>query len=95
MITSLAFEVALVAREPLNVDIVLLGKMIFQIATTFAFVPAYVACRPFNVDIVHVGTVTFQIASIIAFVLAHVVETLCRWQGQSLFLQQTCIRYMF
>ena len=77
MRTGLAFVVALAARKPFNVDIMRLGKMTYQIATTFAFVLAYVASKPFNVEIVLVGKVTFQIASIIAFVLAHVATKPC------------------
>ena len=57
---------------PINVDIVDVGKMSFQITTLFAFVVALVAGKPFNVDIMLVGKMPFQIAMMFAFVFAHV-----------------------
>ena len=44
---------------PINVDIVDVGKMPFQIATKFAFVIAHVARIPFNVNVVLVGKMLF------------------------------------
>ena len=44
---------------PINVDIVDVGKMSFQIATLFAFVLAHVARQPFNVDVVLIGKMFF------------------------------------
>ena len=49
MCTGLEFGVTLVAKKPFNVDIVLVGKMFFQIATSFAFVLAHVARKLLNV----------------------------------------------
>ena len=50
-----AFELALVARKPFNVDVVLVGKMFFQMSTGFAFDIALVTRKQFNVDVVLEG----------------------------------------
>ena len=54
-----AFELALVARKPFNVDVVLVGKMLFENATLFAFELTNVARKPFNVDIMLLGKMLF------------------------------------
>ena len=85
--TMFAFVIALVARKPLNVDIVHVGKMFLQMATLFAFVTAHVARKPYNVDIVDVGKMSFQISTMFAFVLAHVARKPCA--------ASCCFAYLF
>ena len=46
LVVTFAFVLAYVANKPFNVDIVLVGKVTFQIASIIAFVLAHVATKP-------------------------------------------------